>query len=162
MTTITLSALLPVLLLALFSGDAVAQEDRTLERAGEIVTQPVRDIGIGGKAIAPVLARAAEAPYAPPLSHWCAPLLAEMVELNAALGPDLDADPGPKRNPAGKLADAGGQMLVNSLIPFRDLVREVSGAASAERRRQAALAAGAARRSYLRGLAEAQGCSAAQ
>ena len=52
-------------------------------------------------------------------------------------------------------------MIVNSLIPFRGLVREVTGAAPAERRLQAAIGAGLARRGYLRGLAETRHCKMA-
>ena len=54
--------------------------------------------------------------------------------------------------------NAVGKTIVNSLIPFRGLVREISGAAPAERRLQAAVAAGIARRGYLRGLAGATKC----
>jgi len=48
--------------------------------------------------------------------------------------------------------------VVNSLIPLRGLVREVSGAAPADRRLEAAIDAGLARRGYLRGLAVSRGC----
>jgi hypothetical protein len=57
-----------------------------------------------------------------------------------------------------QLAEAGGAMVVNSLIPFRGIVREVSGAAAKERRMRAAVNAGLARRGYLRGLAATKGC----
>ncbi len=46
---------------------------------------------------------------------------------------------------------------MNSLIPFRGLVREVSGAGPAERRLNAAIDAGIARRGFLRGLQRAEG-----
>ena len=48
--------------------------------------------------------------------------------------------------------------MVNSLIPFRGIVREVSGAAPAERRLAAAIDAGFARRGFLRGVLSARGC----
>ncbi|MEK7111976.1 MAG: hypothetical protein AAB875_01485, partial [Patescibacteria group bacterium] len=57
-----------------------------------------------------------------------------------------------------KIAEGVGKSLVNSLIPFRGVVREISGAAPAERRLRAAIAAGLARRGYLRGMASAKGC----
>ena len=60
-------------------------------------------------------------------------------------------------NRASKIAEAGGKTIVNSLIPFRGLVREVSGAAPAQRRLNAAIDAGYARRGFLRGLAKAKG-----
>ena len=64
-------------------------------------------------------------------------------------------------NRVGKITEAVGRSVVNSLIPFRGLVREISGAAPAERRLQAAVTAGIARRGYLRGLAGARSCKIA-
>lgn len=133
------------------------REDGTMRRAGEIVTQPARDVGISRTRVPPVLEQAAQAPYAPPSGRKCRAVLADLAELNVALGPDFDAPPG-KENRAGKIAEAGGQTIVNSLIPFRGLVRELSGAAPAERRLEAAISAGIARRGYLRGLATARRC----
>ncbi len=79
------------------------------------------------------------------------------MQLNAALGPDFDGDQrGDDR--ATQLAQAGGEMVVNSLIPFRGVVREISGAAAADARRVAALNAGLARRGFLRGLAHERRC----
>ena len=48
--------------------------------------------------------------------------------------------------------------MVNSLIPFRGVVREVSGAAAADRRLTAATQAGFARRGFLRGVHQTRGC----
>ena len=56
------------------------------------------------------------------------------------------------------MSKAGGTALVDSIIPFRGLVREVSGAASSERRVQIATYAGVARRGFLHGMYRARGC----
>jgi hypothetical protein len=48
--------------------------------------------------------------------------------------------------------------VVNTLIPFRGLIREISGAAPAQRRLNAAIDAGFARRGYLRGVLRTRGC----
>lgn len=61
-------------------------------------------------------------------------------------------------NRTGKIMEAGGRTIVNALIPFRGLVREVTGAAPAERRLQAAISTGLARRGFLRGMATTKGC----
>ena len=61
-------------------------------------------------------------------------------------------------NIADDLAEAGGKTIVNTIIPFRGLVREISGAAPAERRLAAAIDAGFARRGFLRGTALARRC----
>jgi CheY-like chemotaxis protein len=55
-------------------------------------------------------------------------------------------------------------MLIDTTLPEMEnlgLVREISGAAPAERRLQAAVTAGIARRGYLRGLAGARSCKIA-
>lgn len=134
------------------------RRDDTMDRAGDIATQPVRDIGISKKEIPAVLVKAADDPYAPPPSRRCTGLRTDYAALNEALGPDFDADAEKNENRAGKIAAAGGEMLVNSLIPFRGLVREISGAASSDRKLAAAIQAGLARRGYLRGLATARRC----
>lgn len=129
----------------------------TMNKAKDIVLQPAEDVGIKKAEIPPVLAGAAEAPYAMP-ARGCRAVQASLTELNEALGPDLDVTEEGKANVAGRLAEAGGAAVVNSLIPFRGLVREISGAAPAERRLQSAVEAGLARRGFLRGLAASRGC----
>ena len=142
----------------LLSGTALAQDkdkprDDTLDRAGEIASQPDE--------IPPVLLKAVENPYATPPSRTCTGLNRGLGELNAVLGDDFVAGKEANENRTGKIASAVGKTVVNSLIPFRGLVREISGAAPAERRLQAAVTAGIARRGYLRGLASAKGCKIA-
>jgi len=134
------------------------KKDDTLKKAEGIATQPVRDVGLSKKKIPPVLTEAVKNPYAPPAGRKCGAMTAELAELNDALGPDFGESVTDNENRAGKIAEAGGQMIINSLIPFRGLVREISGAAPSERRLQAAISAGIARRGYLRGLASARHC----
>lgn len=132
--------------------------DDTLDKAGRVATQPVRDVGIAKTTIAPVLQEAIKNPYATPGNGRCAAINAELVRLNEALGPDFDTDVKANEDKAEQLALAGGAMLVNTLIPFRGLVREISGAAPAERRKASAISAGTARRGYLRGLGQTLKC----
>lgn len=134
------------------------KKDDTLQKAGDIATQPGRDVGLDKQEVPDVLKKAVENPYAPPPSKSCAGLLASMGELNAVLGEDFTVGKEENENRTGKIATAVGKTIVNSLIPFRGLVREISGAAPAERRLQAAVAAGIARRGYLRGIATTKGC----
>lgn len=158
--------LLFALILTGFAGSPMAaqargpnrQEETPLETAGDIASQPARDIGAAKTRIPPVLTDAANNPYARPGDGRCPAVLAAWQGLNEALGPDFGDDEAENENRVGKIAEAGGKMIVNSLIPFRGLVREVSGAAPAERRLQAAIGAGLARRGYLRGLAQMRKC----
>jgi len=132
-------------------------DDKTLKKAGDIVSQPARDVGIAKTKIPELLVQAQAQPYASP-GKGCKTVVARIAELNAVLGPDFGGNSKDNESKFGKLAAAGGEAVVNTLIPFRGLVREVSGAAPAERRREAAINAGLARRGYLRGLAVSRGC----
>ena len=126
--------------------------------ATEIIAQPVRDVGLMNADIPAVLVRASEAPYGLDASPTCAQLSSEIETLTASIGPDFDLAPSPKENRMGNLAVAGGKSVVNSFIPFRTLVREVSGAAPAQRRYQDALNVGFARRGFLKGVYQTQNC----
>lgn len=137
--------------------DGPKKEDDTLKTAGKIVTQPGRDVGIDKAKVPPVLASAVSQPYANP-GKGCTPVVAGLRDLNNVLGPDFGTNSAENENKAGKLAKAGGEAVVNSLIPLRGIVREVSGAGPADRRVEAAVDAGLARRGYLRGLAVSRGC----
>lgn len=143
---------------ALAQSDERKNEDQTLKKAGDIASQPVKDVGITKTKIPAVLLDAQQQPYAPAKPGNCKGITAQMRELNEALGPDFTTNSKANEDKFGKLAEAGGQAVVNTLIPFRGLVREVSGAAPAERRLNAAISAGVARRGYLRGLAVSRKC----
>lgn len=129
-----------------------------LDKAGRIATQPAKDVGMDKAEIPPVLAKAVENPYAPAPVRTCKGLSASIKELNGVLGEDFTAGREANENRTGKIAEAVGKTVINSLIPFRGLVREISGAAPAERRLEAAVSAGIARRGFLRGQAVAKGC----
>ncbi|HSF11433.1 MAG TPA: hypothetical protein VLA50_00535, partial [Erythrobacter sp.] len=51
-----------------------------------------------------------------------------------------------------------GQSVVGSILPFRGILREVTGAASNDRELRAAYTAGMVRRSFLKGLGMGRGC----
>jgi len=130
-------------------------------RVGDIVTQPARDINLDRTEIPIILVEAYEGPYALDGARTCPQMMETLKSLDAALGPDFVISDG-NENRAGRLAEAGGRAVVNSLIPFRGIVREVSGAAPAERRYNQAVDAGLARRGFIRGLQYARGCTAEQ
>ena len=130
----------------------------TEKRAGEIATQPARDVGVQKIDIPPAIQQAAAAPYSLSGLRSCAQLNQAIAELNDVLGPDYSSGVTVHENRVGKLAEAGGKTVVNTIIPFRGLVREISGAAPAERRLDAAIQAGYARRGFLRGVATVRKC----
>jgi hypothetical protein len=140
--------------LALASG-ALAQSKSDMKEAGTIASQPARDVGVSKTKIPPILEDAAEAPYSMTGMGSCAAISAEVRRLNGPLGPDFSSANAPKKTSVAKV---GGTAVVNSLIPFRGVVREISGAAAADRRLQAATDAGIARRGFLRGVYQTRGC----
>jgi len=128
------------------------------KKSVDIGTQPARDVGIMKRDIPEILANAQNDPYSLKGLKTCRQLAAEVTNLNAVLGDDYVVGNEVKENRAGKLAEAGGKTVINAIIPFRGLVREVTGAAPADRRLNAALDAGYARRGFLRGVHVKQGC----
>jgi hypothetical protein len=137
---------------------AQKHKDTTAREAGRIVSQPARDVGVAKTKVPPVLARAAEAPYSRTGTANCAQIAAGIRELDGALGPDFGEAAPVTGTKAGQIARVAGEAVVDSVIPFRGLVREVSGAGAAQRRLQAATYAGLTRRGFLRGIAQARGC----
>ena len=130
----------------------------TVEKAGNIITQPVRDVGIAETGIPDVLQKANEDPYTLAGLRTCDSLASAIRGLNDALGPDFSAGEEHKESRPGKIVEAGGKTVVNALIPFRGLVREISGAAPAQRRLSAAIDTGFARRGFLRGVYQTRHC----
>jgi len=131
----------------------------TARDAGKIVSQPARDLGIAKTKVPPLLEEASKAPYSVVDVKTCRQISNAIIALNIDLGPDYEVVTDPKKeNQPGRFAKAGGRALVNSLIPFRALVREATGAGPAQRRLDEAIEAGMARRGFLRGMHYARGC----
>lgn len=145
---------------SLAAGPALAQEkpQSTTKQAEDIATQPAKDVGVVKTKIPPVLERAAENPYGLSGLAKCARIRAAFNELGTALGPDFAADSDPRKSRKLKIT---GDTVAGLIVPFRGLVREVSGAASAQRELEAAIAAGFARRGFLRGVYQTRGCKPA-
>ena len=127
----------------------------TVQDAKEVATQPIRDVGIEKTKIPPVLAEASQDPYAMSGAGSCRQIASSISALSSALGPDFGSSEPKKKT---SMVKAGSAAVVGSLIPFRGVVREISGAAPAERRLLAAINAGFARRGFLRGLQRARKC----
>jgi hypothetical protein len=130
------------------------------------VTAPLRDVNLMRTKIPPVLLEAMQDPYARPQPSSCGQLTALVKPLDAALGIDLDQVPPGEdedlmdrgRRAAGDAALGAMASAAQDLIPMRGWVRKLSGAEKHDRLVQSAMAAGAVRRAYLKGLGEARGC----
>jgi hypothetical protein len=125
--------------------------------AKEVAKTPLRDLNIDARDIPEVLKAAVRDPYATADLTSCDALVSTIAELDRELGADYDIaeDDGEKRISEGRI----GQSVVGSIIPFRGLVREATGAAEADRNLRAAYTAGMVRRSFLKGWGLGRGCA---
>ena len=162
---------LPVLLLALLASTplAAAAPDPTPTRSPEVerpvtdqtvtakdvVNTPINDLNINKSHIPPVLTNAIERPYGLAGLSGCASLVRAVSELDAVLGEDIDL-----QKARGETLSPGGiaKSVVGSFIPFEGIIREISGARSAQNRLQLAIFAGTERRSFLKGVGLERGC----
>ena len=123
----------------------------------EVAKTPLRDLNIDARDIPEVLRNAAADPYATEGLKRCNALVTEIAALDSVLGADYDIaeGDGKDRISEGRI----GQSIVGSIIPFRGIVREVTGAASNDRAMRAAYTAGMARRAFLKGWGLGRGCA---
>lgn len=123
--------------------------------AKEIVETPATDLNIKKDQIPLLLVAAQQRPYTLSGLGTCQRLAAAIGELDTVLGDDVDLPQSEgRRMSAGRVA----QSVVGSFIPFRGVIREVSGANAHDREMQAAIIAGVARRSFLKGIGQGKGC----
>lgn len=124
--------------------------------AVDIAKTPVTDLNISKEQIPQLLIDAQREPYTLTGLRGCNQLIAEVEQFDALLGPDLDLPQAEsERMNAGRIA----QTVVGSFIPFRGLIREVSGANEHRARVEAAIQAGLVRRAYLKGVGQLRDCS---
>ena len=132
------------------------------ENLGAAVVAPLRDINVVRSQIPDLLKTAMADPYAPP-SAGCAPLKAEIDNLDAVLGDDYDD---PKDDGKGD-PESGGlskpvlgvvARTITDVIPMRGWVRRLTGAERHDQLVRDAIKAGFVRRGYLKGLQNAGTC----
>ncbi|MFN2259970.1 MAG: hypothetical protein ABR601_09070 [Parasphingopyxis sp.] len=159
---------LAVLLLTCAAAPLAAQEAEdgpdTIERvgqaAGEIALTPLSDLNLRGETVPEVLARI-ESPYQRIEDRSCSGIAREIAGLDEALGADIDVARAGEEQDGDLLArlESGASSLVGGLIlPFRGIVREISGAENRERRLIEYHSRGIARRAYLKGVGATLGC----
>ena len=133
---------------------------------GDAVSAPLKDFNLVRPTLPVALAEAAKDPYRRPERTDCAYLAHEIAQLDLALGPDLDvprdADrQGLRTRGALALSDAALSAVrdvTTGWIPFRHVVRRLTGAAGHQDDVEDAVHAGAVRRAYLKGLGLQQDC----
>ena len=124
--------------------------------AQDVAMTPLNDLNLSKDEIPAVLITAATDPYSSDGLDRCPAIQAAIADLDAALGPDMDVANGETdRLSTGRMAKS----VVASFIPFRGILREITGAAGQERALQSAIYAGAVRRGFLKGLGQQKGCA---
>jgi hypothetical protein len=133
---------------------------------GAAVMAPLHDFNLVRQKVPAALAAAAEDPYRRPEPLDCETLVREVTELDRALGPDMDT---PRTAGRMSLSSRGADALSNASldavrdlttgwIPFRGVVRRLTGAEQNKDAMEDAVQAGAVRRAYLKGLGLERSC----
>lgn len=129
-------------------------ETRNVQSA---MTSPVNDIGLDDIEIPEYLVSMTN-PYANTPSS-CAAIKVDLAKLNDLLGSDLDIPEDEAVRREQKALNATSSTIGSVLIPFRGVVRAISGAASNERDARQAYERGLVRRAYIKGMARQMKCS---
>lgn len=142
--------------------------DANRDGLGGAAQAPLRDMNLVRTKIPPVLLEAMADPYARPPGKKisCETLIMLVAPLDLALGEDVDRRPPEDdedlldrgKRMAGSSALGAVASAAQDLIPMRGWVRKLSGAEKHDKLVQHAMASGAIRRAYLKGLGEARGC----
>jgi len=140
---------------AISAAPAAAQVVSQDPDMGDAVLSPLEDVNVAQDGLAPILVEATRDPYAHEALRTCNDIVAEIAEIDRVLGNDFDVaeESGRKLSPA-RIA----RTIVRSFVPFRRVIREISGAESRERRVEIAVTAAMVRRGYLKGLGQSRGC----
>jgi hypothetical protein len=150
--------------LLVLSVPALAQsgerQDSVGEDAVDAVTQPLSDLNLRNREIPLILVLAQEEPYNLSEVEGCDALRTEVARLDEVLGPDADAPP-EGTGIINRGLRTGGDML-GGMIPFRGIVRQISGANAEAKRWRVAIYAGVARRSFLKGYMAGKRCDTAE
>lgn len=121
---------------------------------------PVNDIGLDNIEIPEYLGAMTDPYIDPPMK--CEPLQAEIIKLDALLGDDLDVPEEVAARREQTALNATSSTLGSVLIPFRGVVRALSGAAANERDAREAYERGLVRRAYLKGIGQRMDCPLSQ
>jgi hypothetical protein len=155
------SLIASLILCGLIAGCATRTYDRARDEANlrGAVEEPLRDLSVLRDAPPPLLAEAAADPFRLSADADCEALTEEITALDRILGSDVDVP----RDPADETFSAT-ELLTGAVggiwsLPYRGIVRRITGANRREGELRQAILAGMVRRGFLKGAAQA-GCSA--
>ncbi len=135
---------------------------------GDAVSAPLDDLNLRRQEIPQILQDAITKPYDLTGLDHCEDIAAEVRQLDALLGEDFDEPPPPPDQ--ATTAQKGGRMAnsaavdavrgaARSVIPFRGLVRQITGADAHQKEVDKAIQAGKVRRAYLKGVGMNKNCA---
>lgn len=149
--------------LALAAAPALGQTAVAPEnvKAEDVAMSPLSDLNVRKKNVPAALEMAVAKPYDLSGIKSCKGLTTAIMDLDAVLGDDIDVATGEKSDEekVGNSAGAIAKSLIGGFVPFRGVIRELSGANAQERQWDRALYAGTARRAFLKGMGEQRGCA---
>jgi hypothetical protein len=129
-----------------------------LPAQAQVKTGAESGTGLTGGEIPPLLKQIQADPYRPPAAPACQTAPAEIHEISKVIGPDFNSATIPQtREEDYKERGAG---VARSLIPYGGAFRAVSGADKKDKALREAVAAGVARRGFLRGIMLNTTCNA--
>lgn len=142
------------------------KDDGAVKKTFSAAMTPLEDMGLRKRSIPDLLTQLAENPYFPPPKPYkCDGVKQEMADLNIILGDDFDT-PKVALTANAQYVEAGTEMVQDAVvglvrsqvnvIPFRSIVRRITGADKHEKAVARAIEGGKLRRAYLRGLAQAE------
>jgi hypothetical protein len=161
---LAIAALTPLLLAACATKPMQTAEQTTRRGVNEAAHAPFEDFNLVRSKIPIVLLEAVNDPYDRPQPVGCDGLSKELTRLDDALGPDFDAAKTQRSNMdrgAAFAANAGARAMrdvTEGWIPMRSWIRYMTGAEQHSKDVTNAISAGKARRAYLKGLAQSEGC----
>lgn len=137
----------------------------TADRLNEAAIAPLEDVGFYQVEIPSVIDQI-EDPYEDVSGWTCDMIAVAVVDLNGVLGFDFDEHTIDTRSQGEKTGEdlsdyaiIAATSATRSFIPYRSLVRQVSGAAAREAAFRKAMARATARRAYLKGRGMEMGCA---
>ena len=137
---------------------------QTQDGLSEAALSPLKDLNLRKDPV-PDLLLSIKNPYETPARQSCTDLAEQIEALNALLGRDWDVPPPDKAGLSERAAEGASTVFLETiasqasgLIPYRGVVRSVSGADREVRKKRKAYERGSHRRTFLKGLGKAKGC----
>ena len=135
---------------------------------GDAVMAPLEDLNLRKKDIPEILTQAVTKPYDLTGLDNCEAIASEVTKFDSLLGADFDEPLSPESShslrerggeAAGDVARGSVRNATRSIIPFRGLVRQMTGAQRHQKDMDMAIQAGKVRRAYLKGVGMNKNCA---